>query len=88
MLRRDGHHTFLCMVAKNLLDGVLALPLADRLELFERLRANLEQDADAFPVSPELKDELQRRRRRALENPDEGYSAREVDSMLRARREV
>jgi putative addiction module component (TIGR02574 family) len=74
------------MVAKNLLDGVLALPLADRLELFERLRANLEQDANAFPVSPELRVELERRRRDAMRNPDEGYSAREVATMLRARR--
>ena len=74
------------MVAKNLLDGVLALPLADRLELFERLRANLEQDANAFPVSTELRVELERRRGDAMRNPDEGYSAREVATMLRARR--
>jgi putative addiction module component (TIGR02574 family) len=74
------------MVAQNLLRDVLSLPVADRMELFERLRENLQEDPTALALSEEQARELDRRYAAFLRNPDEGYSIEEVEAMLKARR--
>jgi putative addiction module component (TIGR02574 family) len=74
------------MVAENLLRDVLSLPLEDREELFERLRQSIEEDPAALPLTPEQEDELDRRYQASLANPEEGYTLKEVEAMLKARR--
>jgi putative addiction module component (TIGR02574 family) len=76
------------MVAYNLLRDVLSLPVADRMELFERLRENLQEDPTALPLTQEQERELDRRYAAYLRNPDEGYSPEEVEAMLEARRKA
>ena len=76
------------MVAENLLRNVLSLPVAERMELFERLRENLQDDPAAAPLSKEQERELDRRYAAFLSNPNEGYSIEEVEGMLKARRKA
>jgi putative addiction module component (TIGR02574 family) len=76
------------MVAPNLLRDVLSLPVADRMELFEGLRQNLQDDPAALALSEEQARELDRRYAAFLGNPDEGNSVEEVEAMLKARRKA
>ena len=70
------------MFAKKLLDDVLALPLDDRIEVFERLRENLRNDLELFPLSEEHKRILDERLRDMEENPDDGSPWDEVETRL------
>lgn len=74
------------MVAKNLLDDVLSLPLENRFEIFERLRENLQGEPDVHRLTPEQRLMLQERNRESHRNPDDGYSIEQVEEMLQRRR--
>jgi putative addiction module component (TIGR02574 family) len=70
------------MVAKNLLADVLALPLPDRVELFEHLRDNLRNEPDLDPLTEEQKRILEERLADYDANPDEGSSWEEVEARI------
>jgi putative addiction module component (TIGR02574 family) len=70
------------MVARNLLADVLALPLADRLELFEHLRDNLRNEPDLDPLTDEQKRILDERLDDYEANPDEGSTWEEVEARI------
>lgn len=70
------------MVAKNLLDDVLALPVADRIELFKRLRDNLRNDPALFPMSDAHKRILDERLAEYELDPEEGSSWDEVEARI------
>jgi putative addiction module component (TIGR02574 family) len=76
------------MVAQNLLRDVLSLPVADRVDLFERLRDNLQVDPAALPLSKSQERELDQRYAAFLRHPDEGHSIEEVETMLAARQKA
>ena len=73
------------MVAKNLINDVLALPPADRLELVQRLWDSLLDDPDSLPLTEAQKKELDRRYEDYLRNPDEGSTWEEVEAFVRER---
>ena len=70
------------MVAKNLLDDVLALPPADKLELFERLRESLRDDPAADPTSEAHKRVLDERLDDLAANLDDAASWEEVEARV------
>ena len=70
------------MVARNLLADVLALPLADRVELFEHLRDNLRNEPDLDPLTEEQKRILEERLAEYDADPDEGSSWEEVEARI------
>ena len=59
------------MVAENLLNDLFALPISDRLELFNRLRENLRNDPELAPLSAEHKRILEERLVDVEHNPDD-----------------
>ena len=73
------------MVAKNLINDVLALPPSDRLELVQRLWDSLLDDPDSLPLTEAQKKELDRRYEDYLRNPDEGSTWEEVEAFVRER---
>lgn len=73
------------MVAKNLINDVLALPPADRLELVQRLWDSLLDDPDSLPLTEAQKKELDKRYEDYLRNPDEGSTWEEVEAFVRER---
>jgi putative addiction module component (TIGR02574 family) len=70
------------MVARNLLADVLALPLPDRVELFEHLRDNLRNEPDLDPLTEEQKRILEERLAEYDANPDEGSTWEEVEARI------
>jgi putative addiction module component (TIGR02574 family) len=70
------------MVARNLLADVLALPLADRVELFEHLRDSLRNEPDLDSLTGEQKRMLDERLADFEANPDEGSTWEEVEARL------
>ena len=70
------------MVAKSLLAEVLALPLADRVELFEHLRDSLRNEPDLDPLTAEQKRILKERLDDYEADPDEGSSWEEVEARI------
>ena len=72
------------MVAKNLIDSVIALPIAERLELLDRLRENLRNDPALAPLSEEDRRILDKRIDEFELDPLEGSSWAEVEGRIRA----
>jgi putative addiction module component (TIGR02574 family) len=66
------------MVAKNLLDDVLSLPAADRRELVEHIWESLQADPDAFPLTDEQRQTLERRAAEMERDPNLGSSWEDV----------
>ena len=73
------------MVAKNLINDVLALPPTDRLELVHRLWDSLREDAVHLPLTNDQREELDRRYDEFLQDPTEGSSWAEVEDYVRAK---
>jgi putative addiction module component (TIGR02574 family) len=73
------------MVAKNIIDDVLALPAEDRLDLVRRLWDSIRDDAALLPLTDEQKQELDRRYDEFLQDPLEGSSWEEVESFIQAK---
>jgi putative addiction module component (TIGR02574 family) len=73
------------MVAKNLIDDLLALPPRDRLDLVHRLWESVREDAIHLPLTAEQKQELDQRYEDFLEDPAEGSSWEEVEAFVRAK---
>ncbi|HEY2587527.1 MAG TPA: addiction module protein [Tepidisphaeraceae bacterium] len=70
------------MVAKNLLDNVLALPVDDRLELFEKLRENLLNDPELSALTAEEMQLLDERLAEFEADPTGGAPWEEVEARL------
>jgi putative addiction module component (TIGR02574 family) len=73
------------MVAKNIIDGVLALPAEDRLDLVRRLWDSIREDAVHLPLTDDQKQELDRRYDEFLEDPTEGSTWAEVEAFVQAK---
>jgi putative addiction module component (TIGR02574 family) len=71
------------MVAKQLLDDVLALPAEDQLELVQQVWDSLANRGD-IPLSDDQKRELDFRYEEYLRNPTEGETWEEVEAYLDA----
>lgn len=70
------------MVAKNLLNDVLALPVDDRLEHLEQLRENLLNDAQLHALTAEEKQLLDERLAEFEADPTGGSPWEEVEARL------
>ena len=70
------------MVAKNLIEDVLALPPSDRLDLVRRLWDSLRDD---LPLNDAQRQELDRRYDEFLQDPHEGLSWEEVEAFIQAK---
>jgi putative addiction module component (TIGR02574 family) len=73
------------MVARNIIDNVLALPPGDRLDLVRRLWDSIREDAVHLPLTEEQKEELDRRYDEFLEDPQEGSTWEEVEAFVQAK---
>jgi putative addiction module component (TIGR02574 family) len=73
------------MVAKNLIDDVLALPPEDRLDLVRRLWDSIREDAALLPLTDDQKQELDRRYDEFLQDPLEGSTWDEVEAFIQAK---
>ncbi|MDB5357455.1 MAG: addiction module component [Phycisphaerales bacterium] len=73
------------MVDKNLLNRVLNLPAADRLDLVHRLWDSLLEDPKSLWLSDDQKQELDRLYEQYLKDPTEGSTWEEVEVFVRAR---
>ena len=73
------------MVAKNLIEDVLALPPEDRLELVHRLWDSIREDAIHLPLSDGQRQELDQRYDEFLRDPAEGSSWEEVEDFVQAK---
>lgn len=72
------------MVAKNLIEDVLALPAADRLELYERLGDSLFDEPEVDPISPEHAKLLDERLLKLETNPADVIPWADVKADLEA----
>ena len=72
------------MVAKNLLDSVIALPIEERLELLDRIRESVRNDPAITPLSEEHRRILDQRIDEFERDPSEGSSWAEVEGRIRA----
>jgi putative addiction module component (TIGR02574 family) len=74
------------MVAKNLLENVLALPVAERLELASRIWESVKDTPEAQALPDWQKEMLDERLRDMEENPDDEVSWEDVEAELRKRK--
>lgn len=72
------------MVAKNLLDTVIALPVQDRLELVDRLSESLRRDLSDAALSDEHRRILEQRLAEFERDPDEGLPWDQVKAQILA----
>jgi putative addiction module component (TIGR02574 family) len=73
------------MVAKNLLESVIALPIEERLELLDRLSESVRNDAAVSPLSDEHRQILDQRLADYERDPDEGLPWEQVKAQILAR---
>jgi putative addiction module component (TIGR02574 family) len=73
------------MVARNLLNEVLALPPAERLQLVRQVWDSLLEDRENLPISEDQRAELDRRYDEYLANPGEGESWEQVGAYVKVR---
>lgn len=73
------------MVAKNIIDDVLALPPEDRLDLVRRLWDSIRDDAALLPLTDQQKEELDRRYDEFLQDPVEGSTWEEVEAFIQTK---
>ncbi|HSU65638.1 MAG TPA: addiction module protein [Tepidisphaeraceae bacterium] len=72
------------MVARNLLQDVLALPVAERLEFFEQLRQNLMSDPQVDPLTDDEKRLLDEGIAEVEADPQGGVPWDEVEAQILA----
>jgi putative addiction module component (TIGR02574 family) len=80
--RTGGSRAAMSVVRKE----VLALSVADRLQLLEEIWDSLAETPEAIPVTDAQRKELARRRRAHARNPSAAKSWAEVRAKLRRRR--
>lgn len=71
------------MVAKNIVNDVLALPPDERLELVEQIWDSLLRDGGSLPLTDHQRQELDRRYEDFLRDPEEGSSWEEVKAAIK-----
>jgi putative addiction module component (TIGR02574 family) len=69
-------------MATNPLSEILKLSVAERIQLVEDIWDSIAADPDALPLTPEQREELDRRLADADANPGEGRPWREVKARL------
>ena len=67
------------------LDEILRLPVEERIDLVERIWDSIAADADAVPVTPEQREELQRRLEEHQRNPDDVVDWSDAEERIRSR---
>ena len=67
------------------LDEILRLPVKERIDLVERIWDSIAADADPVPVTPEQREELQRRLEEHERNPDDVVEWSDVEERIRSR---
>ena len=72
------------MVAENLINNVLSLPIDDRLELYTRLRDSLQDHPQMDALSAEDKQVLDARAEDIERNPSDQSSWEDVEARLNA----
>jgi putative addiction module component (TIGR02574 family) len=70
-------------VRKHLLADILELPVAQRLQLAEAIWASVSSIPDAFPLTAEQREELDRCLAEYEADPDEGSTLEEVFARVR-----
>jgi putative addiction module component (TIGR02574 family) len=70
------------MAAESLLDKALALPSRERLELVGRLWESLQMDPEAFPLTEEQRQTLDRREQEMEKDPQLGSSWQDVKARV------
>jgi putative addiction module component (TIGR02574 family) len=70
------------MVARNIIQDLLSLPVTERLEIFERLRENLLNDPELHPITETEKQLLDERLAEYEADPDAGSPWEEVEARL------
>ncbi|MBI1314504.1 addiction module protein [bacterium] len=67
------------------MDDIRQLSVAERLLLVEEIWDSISDEPDSWSLSPDQRDELQRRADAHRANPDEGSSWQDVKASLRNR---
>jgi putative addiction module component (TIGR02574 family) len=70
-------------MGRVLLQDVLSLPAAERLELVERIWESLSSNPAAVPVTEAQKQELDRRMQSHRENPEAGSAWEDIKARIR-----
>lgn len=72
-------------MSKVNLDEILRLPVEERIDLVQQIWDSVAADADSVPVTPEQREELQRRLEEHERNPDDVVEASEALERIRSR---
>ncbi len=67
------------------LSEILRLPVSERIDVVQQIWDSVAADADAVPVKPEQREELDRRLKEHQENPDDVVEWNEVEKRIRSR---
>ena len=67
------------------LSEILRLPVSERIDLVQQIWDSVAADADAVPVTPEQREELDRRLKEHEENPQDVVEWDEVEKRIRSR---
>jgi len=72
-------------MSKINLDEILRLPVEDRIDLVEQIWDSVAADADALPITPEQREELDRRLEDHERNPNDVVEWSVVRERIRSR---
>lgn len=67
------------------LSEILRLPVSERIDVVQQIWDSVAADADAVPLTPEQREELDRRLKEHEENPDDVVEWSEVERRIRSR---
>lgn len=67
------------------LSEILRLPVSERIAVVQQIWDSVAADADAIPVTPEQREELDRRLKEHEENPDDVVEWSDVEKRIRSR---
>ena len=67
------------------LSEILRLPVSERIDVVQQIWDSVAADADAVPLTPEQREELDRRLKDHEENPDDVVEWSEVEKRIRSR---
>ena len=67
------------------LSEILRLPVSERIDVVEQIWDSVAADSDAVPVTPEQREELDRRLKEHEQNPNDVVEWSEVERRIRSR---